>query len=88
MSTQKSSAGERTVLARYGAGEGERQLVAQRIDGRVALSDVPTSDEGRVHLVERHLGALDELDALVEDYLAKAAECGRCPMDPGAWWGD
>ena len=88
MSTAQSTAGERKVLARYEADEGERQLVAQRINGRVALSDVPTGEQGRVHLVERHLGALDELDALVEDYLAKAAECGRCPMAPGAWWDD
>ena len=88
MSTQKSTAGERKVLARYEADEGERQLVAQRINGRVALSDVPAGDKGRVHLVERHLGALDELEALVEDYLVKAAECGRCPMAPGAWWVD
>lgn len=29
-------------------------------------------ERGRVHLVERHVGALYELDALVEDYLAKA----------------
>ncbi len=35
---------------------------------------------------KRH--ALDELEALVEDYLTKAVECGRCPMAPGAWWGD
>ena len=88
MSTAQSTAGERKVLARYEADEGERQLVAQRINGHVALTDVPTGQQGRVHLVERHLGALAELDALVEDYLAKAAECGRCPMAPGAWWGD
>ena len=88
MSTAKSTAGERKVLARYEADEGTRQLVAQRINGRVAVSDVPAGDEGRVHLVVRHVGALDELDALVEDYLAKAPECGRCPMGPGAWWGE
>ena len=41
-----------------------------------------------MHLVERHLGALDELDALVEDYLAKAAECGQSAPAPGAWWDD
>jgi hypothetical protein len=63
MSTAKSSAGERKVLARYKADEGERQLVAQHINGRVALSDVPAGEQGRVHLIERHLGALDELDA-------------------------
>ena len=88
MSPAHSTAGERKILARYQADEGERQLVAQRVNGRVALTDIPTAEQGRVHLVERHLGALDELDALVEDYLAKAAECGQCPMAPGAWWAD
>ena len=74
MSTAKSSAGERKVLARYEADEGERQLVAQRINGRVALSDVPAGEQGRVHLVERHLGALEERDALVEDYLVRRGQ--------------
>ena len=83
-----STAGERKVLARYEADEGERQLVAQRINGHVALTDVPRGEQGRVHLIERHVGALAELDALVADYLLKAAECGRCPMARGAWWGD
>ena len=78
-------AGEPQVLATYDSDEGTRQLVAQRIKGFVALSDVPT-DDGRVYLVERHVGALAELNALVEDYLAKAAECGRCPLAPGGWW--
>ena len=88
MSPAKSTAGERKVLAPYEADEGERQLVAQRVNGRVALSDVPAGDEGRVHLVERHLAGLDELGALVEEYVAKAAECACCPMAPDAWWVD
>ncbi len=83
-----STAGERKVLARYEADEGERQLVAQRINGRVALSDVPAGGTGPRPPRRTARRRLDELDALVEDYLAKAAECGRCPMAPGAWWGD
>ena len=79
MSTAQTTAGERKVLARYKADEGERQLVAQHINGRVALSDVPAGEQGRVHLIERHLGALDELDALVEDYLREGRRVRALP---------
>ena len=85
---EKQITGEPKVLASYDCDEGTRQLVAQRIKGQVALSDTPTGDEGRVYLVERHVGALAELDALVADYIAKAAELRQCPMASGAWWGD
>ena len=69
------------VLASYEANEGERQLVAQRVQGTVALSDIPTADHGRVHLVERQLSSLAELEALVADYLQTARRTGRCPME-------
>ncbi len=85
--TAQQQAGEPKLLARYACDEGTRQLVAQRIKGVVALSDVPAGDSGRVHLVERRLESLAELDALVADYLEKAEELGRCPLGPGAFWG-
>jgi len=75
-----TQAGEQKVLASYETDEGERQLVAQRVQGTVALSDIPTADHGRVHLVERQLGSLAELEALVADYLQTARRTGRCPM--------
>ena len=84
---QKQITGEPNARARYDCDEGTRQLVAQRIKGVVALSDVPVGDEGRVHLVERRLESLAELDALVADYLDKAQELGRCPLGPGGFWG-
>ena len=84
----RQTASQPRVLATYKCDEGTRQLVAQRIKGLVALSDTPSGDQGRVYLVERRLSSLAELDALVEDYLAKAAECGRCPLAPAAWEGD
>jgi hypothetical protein len=43
------------VLATYDCDEGTRQLVAQRINGKVALRDVPSGDEGKVYLIERHV---------------------------------
>ena len=84
MSATTTQAGQQKTLATYATDEGTRQLVAQRVNGTVALSDIPT-DHGQVHLVERQLGSLAELQALVSDYTAKAAQLGRCPMAPGAW---
>ncbi len=55
--------------------------MAQRVNGRVALSDVPAGDEGRVHLVEREHQSLAELEAIVADYLELAHRIGRCPME-------
>jgi hypothetical protein len=78
-----TTSGEPTVLASYDCDEGTRQLVGQRIDGRVALSDVPASDQGRVYLIERHLPSRAELDGLVADYLALAAQLDRPPLRSG-----
>jgi hypothetical protein len=68
------------VLANYQAVRGGRRLVAQRVDGRVALSDVPATGDGRVYLVERHVGSVAELDAVVADYCQLATALGRPPM--------
>ena len=63
-------AGQRTELARYRLSTGERVLYGQRINGAVAVVDVPAGEFGRVYLVERHLESKAALDALVSDYLA------------------
>ena len=42
-----SVAGKPRELARYQLPEGTRAVVAQRIDGRVALSDVPVDHADR-----------------------------------------
>jgi hypothetical protein len=76
----KPATGEPTVLATYQCDEGTRQVVGQRIDGRVALSDVPAGDRGKVYLIERHLPSLAELDGLVADYLTVAARLDRPPL--------
>jgi hypothetical protein len=72
--------GQQKVLATYECDEGARQLVGQRIDGQAALSDIPASDHGRVYLIERQLPCQAELDGLVADYLALAAQLGRPPL--------
>lgn len=85
-SPRKPTAGQAQVLATYHCDEGTRRLVGQRINGSVALTDVPAGDSGRVYLVERHVPCLTELEALLADYLALAAQLGRPPpaqrLDP------
>jgi hypothetical protein len=75
-----SAAGERVELARYQLRTGERVLYGQRIDGAVAVVDVPASDHGRVYLIERQLESKAALDALVADYLTTSRRRGA----PGA----
>jgi hypothetical protein len=65
-----SSAGERRELGRYELPDGdERVLYGQRINGQVAVSDVPARDAGRVFLVERHVESQAALEGLVEAYI-------------------
>jgi hypothetical protein len=68
-----------------GAGlAGVRQLRRPAQSSGVALSDIPAGDQGKVYLVERHLPGKRELDGLVADYLAMAAQLGRRPLR-GDW---
>jgi hypothetical protein len=77
-----TTAGEPHVVGSYRSDVGERQLVAQRIDGRVALSDIPTGDDGCVHLIERYVTSKAELDGLAAAYLEHAEQLGgHCPME-------
>jgi hypothetical protein len=78
--TASQATGEPNVLASYESQEGTRRLVGQRVNGRVAVSDNPAGDHGQVYLVERLVRSMGELDGLVGDYLALAAELGRPPM--------
>lgn len=78
--TSTPTAGQAQVLATYHCDEGTRRLVGQRINGKVALSDLPAGDHGKVYLVERHVPSMDELDAIVADYITKAERLGYAPM--------
>lgn len=74
-----TAAGPQRELARYRLPEGIRAVVAQRIDGRVALSDVPIADEsGRVYLIERHVASQAEMAGLVDAYVQHSQQAG-CP---------
>jgi hypothetical protein len=72
-----SVAGERVELARYQLNCGERILVGQRIDGAVAVADVPAGDTGRVYLVERRVESKADLDGLIAAYVADSQRRGE-----------
>ncbi|HEX8159366.1 MAG TPA: hypothetical protein VF526_18425 [Solirubrobacteraceae bacterium] len=71
-----STAGEIVELRRYRIPAGERALQAQRIDGHVALIDVPVDHDDRVYLVERHLHSHAELQGLAAEYARHSQACG------------
>ena len=71
---------QRTELARYTVTGGERILYGQRIDGIVRVIDRPATEGGRAYLVERELETMDELDALIADYLQQATKLDSPPL--------
>jgi hypothetical protein len=73
-----TAAGKRRELARYQLPAGTRAVVAQRIDGRVAISDVPVDHADRVYLIERHVHSQAELAGLVRAYIEQSQQAG-CP---------
>ena len=73
-----STAGRTHELARYQLPDGStRALIAQRVNGRVAVSDLPTTDEGRVYLVERHIESRAAMDGLVAAYVEDSQRRGE-----------
>ena len=72
-----SAAGRRVELARYRISAGERALYAQRIDGRVAVVDVPVDHAAHVYLVERHVHSQAELLELVAAYRAHSQDADQ-----------
>lgn len=69
-------AGQIVELARYRIPAGERALKAQRIDGRVAVIDVPVDHDARVYLVERHIESKADLDGLTAEYTQHSQTVG------------
>ena len=72
-----STAGQPRELARYELPSGTRALIGQRINGRVAISDVPAGDQGRVYLVERHVESKAAIKALIADYVSESRRRGE-----------
>ncbi len=73
-----STAGQTVELRRYRIPAGQRAVHAQRIDGRVAVIDVPVDHPDRVYLIERHVCSYDELTGLADEY-AQHSEACRMP---------
>ena len=71
---------EAMVLATYRCDEGTRQLVGQRVDGVPRITDRPDGEVGCCYLVEDNISSMPELQAIVDDYLAKAKQIGYAPM--------
>lgn len=71
-----TAAGKTVELGRYRIPRGERALNAQRIDGRVAVMDVPVDHDDRVYLVERHVTSNAELHGLAAEYAQHSERCG------------
>ena len=71
-----TAAGRTVMLGRYRIPTGERALHAQRIDGRVAVIDVPVDHDDRVYLVERHVISKAELDGLADEYSRHSEDRG------------
>ena len=67
------------LLATYECDEGTRQLVGERVDGVPRITDRPTG-QGRSYLVEDNITTMAELQALLDDYQAKAKRLGYAPM--------
>ncbi len=79
--TGQRPTGQRVELATYATDSDEpRVLIGQRVDGIVRVTDEPADGQGRSYLVEPQLESKAALDALVDDYLAKAKRIGYSPM--------
>lgn len=67
--------------------DGARLIIAARTAHGTHLSDI-ASDGTDGLVIEPALDTQAEVDALVADYIAKAAEIGCVPMLPGCRWTD
>ena len=70
-------AGRIIELTRYRVPAGQRALKAQRIDGRVAVMDVPVDHDDRVYLVERHVSSQAELNGICSAYAEHSRSADR-----------
>jgi hypothetical protein len=77
-----TSARERVELGRYTISAGERVIYGQRVLGVVRVVDVPAGGRGRRYIIERGLTSMAELEAIVADYLQRAAAWDAVPAEP------
>ena len=76
--TSNAEPGAPKLLAEYDCDEGTRQLIEERVDGTVRITDQRPG--GHTYLVDEGFGSNAELEALVADYLNKARQLGYAPM--------
>jgi hypothetical protein len=69
-------AGRIVEVKRYRIPAGERAIKAQRIDGRVAVIDVPVDHADRVYLIERHIQSQAELHGVADAYAQHSETVG------------
>ena len=74
----KRATGAPKLLAEYDCDEGTRQLIGQRVEGNVRITD--RRPGWRSYLVEEGFSSMAEVEALVADYLEKARRLGYAPM--------
>ena len=70
-------AGRRVERRRYRISAGLRALYAQRIDGKVALFDVPVDHPGRVYLIERHVACMAEMVGICAAYVQHSRQANK-----------
>ena len=73
----KPQTGAPQLLAEYDCDEGKRQLIGQRVDGAVRITD--RRPGGRSYLVAEEIASMAELEGLVEHYLKHADQLGYAP---------
>ncbi|MCA1678594.1 MAG: hypothetical protein LC790_02600 [Actinobacteria bacterium] len=69
-------AGRTIEVKRYRIPAGQRAIKAQRINGRVALIDVPVDHADRVYLIERDIKNQAELHGLADAYAQHSQTVG------------
>jgi hypothetical protein len=69
-------------LGRYTIRAGERIVYGQRVLGVARLTDLPTHGHGRRYIIERGLTCMDELRAIVAEYLDQAGRWDAIPAEP------
>ena len=75
---------EGAELARYRVSSGERVLIGWRRRGGIEVTDRPSEGRARGYVVDRGFGCVEQLRALVADYVAQAVRSDQCPMSAGA----
>ncbi|HEX2071182.1 MAG TPA: hypothetical protein VHF90_05990 [Thermoleophilaceae bacterium] len=85
MTTTQQPNGQCQAITEYE--DGARIIVAARTADGTHLSDIASDGTGGM-VIEPQLDTQAEVDAVVADYIAKAAQIGCVPMLPGCRWTD